>query len=59
VIFHFRLVKLPSQIEEDIDSTEEQPTSNKYDTHAKNEGSLSALFYAFFGVSDAKRKPNN
>jgi len=39
------------QIEDEIGSAEEQPTSNRFDTHTKNEGSLSALFYTFFGVS--------
>lgn len=51
MIFHFRLVKLHYQIEEDIGSAEEQPISNKFDVHTKNEGSVkSALFYTFFGV---------
>jgi GxxExxY protein len=40
------------QIEEDIGSAEEQPTSNRFDTLTKNEGSLSALFYTFFGLSN-------
>jgi hypothetical protein len=32
VIFHFRLIKLQRQIEEDIGSAEEQPISNRFDT---------------------------
>jgi hypothetical protein len=52
VIFHFIFVKLLHQIEEDIGSAEEQPTSNRFDTYTKNEGSLSALFYTFFGMAN-------
>jgi hypothetical protein len=38
VIFHFKFVKLLYQIEEDIGSAEEQPISNRFDVHTKNEG---------------------
>ena len=51
MIFHFRLVKLPCQIEEDIGSAEEQPTSNRFVVHTENEGSVNLpFFYTFFGV---------
>ncbi|MFN7100121.1 MAG: hypothetical protein ACK4M4_07080 [Flavobacterium sp.] len=46
------MTKLPHQIEEDIGSAGEQPISNRFDAHTKNEGSLSALFYTFFGVQN-------
>lgn len=33
MIFHFGLVKLGCQIEEEVGSAEEQPTSNKFDDY--------------------------
>ncbi|KQB44349.1 hypothetical protein RCH33_2892 [Flavobacterium daejeonense] len=50
VIFGFRLIIFQNQIEEEIGSAEEQPISNKFDVHTKNEGSLFCPFYTFFGV---------
>ena len=50
MIFHFRLINLPHQIEEDVGSAEEQPTSNKFDVHTKNEGSLFLPFFIHFLV---------
>jgi hypothetical protein len=51
VIFHFRFINLPHQIEEDFGSAEEQPTSNKFDTCTKNEAVKTAFFISFFGMS--------
>ncbi len=50
MIFHFRLFKLRYQIEEDIGSAEEQPISNRFDVHTKNEGSLICPFFMHFLV---------
>jgi hypothetical protein len=45
------MIKLLHQIEGEIGSAEEQPTSNKFDVHTKNEGSLFLpFFFTFFGA---------
>jgi hypothetical protein len=51
VIFHFIFIILPHQIEEDVGSAEEQPTSNKFGTYTKNEAVKTAFFISFFGMS--------
>ncbi len=56
VIFHFRMINLLHQIEEDIGSAEEQPTSNKFDVHTKNEGSLFLPFFIHFLVHPMAKK---
>jgi len=56
VIFHFRLVKLPYQIEEEVGSAEEQPTSNRFDVHTKNEGSSICPFLCIFWCTQWLKK---
>ena len=50
-VFHFIFIILPHQIEEDVGSAEEQPTSNKFGTYTKNEAVKTAFFISFFGMS--------
>jgi len=56
VIFHFTLIILPYQIEEDIGSAEEQPISNKFDVHTKNEGSFICPFLYIFWCPQWSKK---
>ena len=46
-------------MEEDIGSADEQPTSNKFDIHTKNEGSLSALFYTILLPKNKTKESRN
>jgi hypothetical protein len=48
---------LLNQIEEDIGSAEEQPISNRFDTHTKNEGSVNLPFFIHFLVCSMAKKP--
>lgn len=48
--FHFLLIILPHQIEEDIGSAEEQPISNRFDAYTKNEAVKTAFFLFHFLV---------
>ena len=57
MIFHFMLIILPYQIEEDIGSAEEQPISNKFDTYTKNEAVKTAFFYFIFWYVLWLKKP--